>query len=437
MNSDSVYPVKNLGRRPIRTGLTVLGVALAIALTMTMFSISEGIDATAYDVVHSTGVDLFVLPKDSYPLLPNFAQLFHGRAKVTEMLGDERIQAASPRLQETLYFSKAANGTDVIAAGVAVGLVPQWEGDFKSIEMKEGQGFTNLTDPFYSSPRKHDLNISQINAKEEPLFTGEMIVTKGLADKLGVGLGDEVWLNVNLARDQRQYSNWTNSSLLYHVVGIYIYKTAEPEYQEARMNLAELQYMVGKLRLDVVNRILIELEDPGDAQDIKEWLEGDYLYSGEITAYTQADITSDMSQFTRIFDQFSMMVIVITFVVSLLFITTIMMLSVREEAKDIGILKTIGFSRLSIIRLIMAQTLILGVLGFIFGLMLGYITLNILEYVLPQMLKNYPAGISLYLISPWVILRVSALSLLIGIFSGLLPAVWASRRDPITIIRGE
>ena len=437
MNCDRVYPIKNLGRRPIRTGLTVLGVALAISLTMTMFSISEGIDETAYNVVHSSGVDLSVLPKDSYPLLPNFAQLFHGRTKVQEMLGDERIAAASPRLQETLYFSKAANGTEVITAGVAVGLVPQWEGDFKSIEMKEGPGFSNLSDPFYSSPKKYDLNITQINAKTEPLFTGEMIVTRGLANKLGVGLGDGVWLNVNLARDLGQYSNWTNSSLLYRIVGIYIYKTAEPDYQEARLNLAELQYIVGKLRLDIVNRILIELKDPGDAQAVKAWLEGDYKYSDEITAYTQDDITSDVSQFTKIFDQFSLMVIIITFIVSLLFITTIMMLTVREQARDIGILKTIGFSRLSIIRLIMAQTLIIGILGFFFGLVMGYITLHVLEYVLPQVLRNYPAGISLYLISPWVILRVSALSLLIGIFSGLLPAIWASRRDPITIIRGE
>jgi ABC-type lipoprotein release transport system permease subunit len=431
-----VYAVKNLRRRSVRTILTVLGVALAIALTMTMFSISQGINTSTHETIKGDEIDLYVLPKDSYPLLPNIAQLYQGRTLANEMVKDPRIKAAAPRLGETLYYSKGGDDPK-IEAGVGTGMVPEKEGDFKSVNMLRGQGFSAQNDPFYSSSRKHNISVEELNGGEDPLFTGEILINDVMSKKLDADIGDYVYVNVNLPGPEDELVEWFDQSLHYKVVGVFKYRTSDPELIVARLHLSEVQYLTGKLRLDVIHKVLVELEDAGETDTVKEWLETQYIYNEHISVFTQEDITKEIEQFTKIFDQFSLMVISITVAISILFISTIMIISVKERTREIGILKTIGFSNFSIFKLVIVETVFIGILGFLVGLVLGYGTLNLLEFLIPFFVKHYPEGIMLFEVTPGVILRVSLFSLLIGVGSGLLPAFWATRQNPAEIIRGE
>ncbi|HEX2022935.1 MAG TPA: ABC transporter permease, partial [Candidatus Thermoplasmatota archaeon] len=61
--------VRSIVRRPSRAALTVAGVALAVALAVTMFSLSEGVRASTRDLVEASGVDVFLYPEGTNPLL--------------------------------------------------------------------------------------------------------------------------------------------------------------------------------------------------------------------------------------------------------------------------------------------------------------------------------------------------------------------------------
>jgi len=431
-----VYPVKNLRRRTARTILTTLGVALAIALTMTMFSISEGISTSTKEYITGDEIDLYVLPKDSYPLLPNMAQLYHGRGLVEEILKDPRIKAAAPRLGETVYYSKGGDKPD-IEAGIGTGLIPEREGNFKSVKVLRGDGFTNQTDPFYSSPNKLTTTVEELNNGTDPFFTGEILINDVLSKKLDVDLNDIIYVNVNLPGGQGEVDDWLNGSLRYKVVEIFKYRTSDPELAVGRIHLSELQFLVGKLRLDVIHKVHIELIDNADPDKVKAWMMSDFKYSKDVSVFTQEDMTTEIEQFTDIFAQFSLMVISITVAISIMFISTIMIISVKERTKEIGILKTIGFTNFSIFKLVIIEILIIGAMGFVAGLIIGFFTLNLLEFLIPLFVKHYPEGIMLFDITPGVILKVSLFSLLIGVGSGLLPAYWATRQNPAEIIRGE
>ncbi|MCJ2539790.1 MAG: ABC transporter permease, partial [Candidatus Thermoplasmatota archaeon] len=93
-----MYSIQSLRRRKRRLILTVIGVALSIALTVTMFSISEGLRNSTDELVSSTGVDLFIVPKGSDYIF--FTSDF---VRGTELAGDIRddlgpdTETVSPR----------------------------------------------------------------------------------------------------------------------------------------------------------------------------------------------------------------------------------------------------------------------------------------------------------------------------------------------------
>jgi ABC-type antimicrobial peptide transport system permease subunit len=93
-----VYSIRSLRRRKRRLVLTVIGVALSIALTVTMFSISAGLRNSTDQLVSSTGVDLFIVPKGSDYIFftSDFTRGTELTDDVTDDLGDDAL-TVSPR----------------------------------------------------------------------------------------------------------------------------------------------------------------------------------------------------------------------------------------------------------------------------------------------------------------------------------------------------
>jgi len=103
----------------------------------------------------------------------------------------------------------------------------------------------------------------------------------------------------------------------------------------------------------------------------------------------------------------------------------VMMMSVKEKTKEIGTMRAIGAKRSMVIMIIFYETLILSVLGGVFGILL----------IVPG---SYVVGISWSsAISVGVLTRVIALIFSMGAFSGLLPAYLATRISPLEALRYE
>ena len=143
-----------------------------------------------------------------------------------------------------------------------------------------------------------------------------------------------------------------------------------------------------------------------------------------------------MSSITTIINAISYVLIAfvsISLVVSSIMIGIITYISVLERTREIGILRAIGASRKDVSRVFNAETLIVGLCSGLIGIGLT----ELLCIPINIIIKNL-TDISNVAVLPWqggVILV--AISVALTMIAGLLPALLASRKDPVVALRSE
>jgi ABC-type antimicrobial peptide transport system permease subunit len=124
----------------------------------------------------------------------------------------------------------------------------------------------------------------------------------------------------------------------------------------------------------------------------------------------------------------------ISLVVSSIMIGIITYISVYERTKEIGILRAIGASKRNISNIFNAETFIVGLLSGIFGIVITYLAIPIINLVLHQFIGDIPLYAELQPISAIILIGLSIVLTLIG---GLIPAKAASKKDPVEALRSE
>jgi putative ABC transport system permease protein len=108
-------------------------------------------------------------------------------------------------------------------------------------------------------------------------------------------------------------------------------------------------------------------------------------------------------------------------------IMNVMLVSVSERTREIGLRRAVGATRLDIVELFLAQSVILTLSGGMVGVLGGTATA-----IAIARLAEWQTRITF-----WSVAAPVAMSVIVGIFFGLFPAVQASRLDPIAALRHE
>jgi len=117
----------------------------------------------------------------------------------------------------------------------------------------------------------------------------------------------------------------------------------------------------------------------------------------------------------------------ITLIGAAIGLMNIMLVSVNERTREIGLIKALGGTRLSIRQQFLFESIIISLIGAVFGIILGVLVGNIFGIVLKTGFI-VPWG--------WVFTGIMVCSL-VGLFAGLYPAYKASKLDPIVALRYE
>ena len=124
----------------------------------------------------------------------------------------------------------------------------------------------------------------------------------------------------------------------------------------------------------------------------------------------------------------------ISLVVSSIMIGIITYISVYERTKEIGILRAIGASKRNISSIFNAETFIIGLLSGLFGIGVTYALIPVINAVLHHFTGNIPLNVTFYVSNA---VSLVALSVVLTLIGGLIPAKTASKKDPVIALRTE
>ena len=127
-------------------------------------------------------------------------------------------------------------------------------------------------------------------------------------------------------------------------------------------------------------------------------------------------------------------------------IMNIMLATVTERTREIGVRRAMGAKRRDIIQQFLAETVVLSGTGGIIGVAAGFLCfpatagmLTAIENWLPDVWTTFPASIRELtpIIAPWSIIVSFAIAVCVGVIFGLYPAFRAAQMDPIEALRHE
>lgn len=170
-------------------------------------------------------------------------------------------------------------------------------------------------------------------------------------------------------------------------------------------------------------------------KQVKSLLEARYNVRGKdyIQAYDMASQVSMISDILNYVTIFIMLVAGIALIVGGIGVMNIMLVSVTERTKEIGIRKALGAKTGSILFQFLMEAVIITLIGGFVGIVLGVLGAKGICSVVSSMGM---AGMEA-VIDPKVVLAATGFSSLIGIFFGIYPARKAAKLSPIEALRHE
>ena len=161
---------------------------------------------------------------------------------------------------------------------------------------------------------------------------------------------------------------------------------------------------------------------------IKEVLIKRHAHKEDFTIQTQGAMLSTMNTILNILTAVLGGIAGISLLVGGIGIMNIMLVSVRERTREIGIRKAIGARNSDIMAQFMIEAVTLSGVGGVIGIVLGVG----IALLIPMFVTVLPTSISL-----WSIVMAFTFSMAVGVFFGVYPARKASLQDPISALRYE
>jgi putative ABC transport system permease protein len=385
--------LRDLGRRKVRTTLTILGITIGIWALVVFGSMANKIDALVAGGSEFYAGKVTVSASGSMalgsPMALSTADRIAGLGSVdvvvpgVSMLMSDEVSGVSMGVPQMIIgqVAGADRGRETFPVGIASGraLTPSDEGSDVTVlgsdiarqnDTKVGDTVTLRGEPFAVVGIQEPTLTAPDTTAVVPLAAGQRLYARTLPALVSAKLDP---------------TTTVSGLIVYPKVGV------DPEKVAAEIKAAE----------------------------------------PDLTTMTPADFDRRIGSATAILNSILIGIALISLAVGGLSVINTMAMSVAERTREIGIKRAIGGSRRRIVRELVTESALIGFLGGAIGLVLGAALVTLANEA------GRTSGTVLFQLTPGTAINAVAFSTILGAIAGFVPALHAARLDPVAALRFE
>lgn len=386
-----VIAYKNLKRKKIRSVLTIGGVAIAIAVLVSLLGFNQGYQEALNNDIDKMGYQVLVTAKGCpYEAATLMLKGGGGLRYMDEdvyrrIVSDERIDKITPQLIHTVYDADRSGGGGF---SMFMGVVESY------LELKPWNKFN--AGGWFSGKDVDEVIMGYEAAELEQRLVGDKVFIPGAEKVLTVvgifertGTQDDGVMFIPMATAQRIFD------------------------------------LPGQL-----TGIGIKLKDLGKLEAFEE----DLYDEASIQVISMAEVKGTILNLMASAEILVTSVAIIAIVVAIVGVVNTILMSVFERTQEIGVMKAIGASNLDVFSLIWYETILICALGGTLGNVLAILAGNAVEYFVKSLLPYAPKGDLVHITFDLVALSLIG-GIILGLISGIYPSFRAAFMKPIEAMR--
>jgi putative ABC transport system permease protein len=405
----------SLRANKLRTGLTILGIVIGVAAVIAMLSIGQGAQNTITNSINSIGTNLLFLSAGSRARFEGgsggFAQVRNVRPltlsdaqALLDTYQAPDIKAVAPVLQGNTTVAANGQKTSTTVYGVTTSYFP-----IRNETVSEGAIFDDQQVNIHARVALIGPDTATTLFGTATGLVGQTLQVNGqaftiigvLTSKGGTAAGssdNQVIIPFTTAKDRVLQRSGNN------VDAIYIQATSSQTVTAASDEISNIM----RLR----HHVAVGQED--------------------FSIFNQQDLLTTASSITGILTVFLGGIAAISLLVGGIGIMNIMLVSVAERTREIGLRKALGARNRDILFQFLAESSFLSLMGGLMGILLGWLISLIIGQIAAAGGNALNPMVSLN-----AILLATLFSLAVGLFFGIYPARRAARLEPVEALRYE
>jgi putative ABC transport system permease protein len=387
--------LRNLSRRKLRTSLTILGITIGIWALVVFSSMANKINALV-----EGGSDYYAdkLIASDASAGGNFSTTPMSIQTADEIAAIDGVEAALPQI--SMFFSDEPMGASMGMPDTIVAGQPEGDVGLEDFEIHYAQGRA-LTDA------------------DEGSFVA--VVGSDLSRKFDVGAGDTLEIRGHdfevVGVLEPTLTAPDTSVMMPMAAGQQLFAESLPDVMQTSVDTA-----------DLATQVVVYPEAGVDTEELSDRIEAELT---NVSAMTGAEFDAVVGSSIAIFNAIIIGVAAISLVVGGLSVINTMAMSVQERTREIGIKRAIGGQRGRVVRELVAEAGMIGLLGGLIGLALGALVVVLANEA------GRSSGTVLFDLTPGTAIFALAFSTILGMLAGIIPAWSAARLDPVQALRYE
>ena len=398
----------SLGGSKLRSGLTLLGIIIGITAVTVLMSIGRGVQDNITSRIQSQGTNLlFVRPANDGGASTLTMQ---DAAALLDPVFAPSLSAVSPQINSNAQIVAGRENTNA----QIIGVTPEYA-SVRNVGVGKGQ-FIN------PAHVQNTLDVAVVSASvAETLFGtrdpldervrigGRQFTVVGVLEDTGAtffGFGSQVFVPISTAHHRLSRTRTTHGEIA--VDAIDVQAVSQDVIDDAQLEIASIL------------RLRHRITDENDFE-----------------INTLQDLIETVNQITTVLVLFLGTVAGISLLVGGIGVMNIMLVSVTERTREIGIRKAMGAKRRDILFQFITEAVFLTTAGGIIGLLLSFTMSPLTNLIVSNVGNRGGNTVEGLVFHPDVAILAITVSAVVGLLSGIYPAMRAARMHPIDALRYE